>query len=68
MDLAWNVMPSTTGPTVGADCRGLISADVITMTSVSELKITGHEEDNVYSGSAPQCEVKTYVMPILDWN
>ena len=57
-------------------CRGFVTSDVIDdfvgvglrESIVSELKIAGHKEDNVfYPGSAPQCEVKTYVLPILDW-
>ena len=66
----------TAGPTVGANCRGFVTSDVmddfvgvgLRGSIVSELKIAGHEEDNVfYPGSAPQCEVKTYILPILDW-
>ena len=62
--------------TPSTECRGFATSDVmddficvgLRESNVSELKIAGHEEDNVfYPGSAPPCEVKTYVLPILDW-
>ena len=57
-------------------CRGFVTSGVmddfigvgLRESIASELRITGHEEDNVYPGSAPQCEVKTYVLSILDWD
>ena len=57
---------------VSWDCHADVMDDFVGVglheSIVSELKITGHEEDNVfYPGLAPQCEVKTYVLPILDW-
>ena len=75
-DPARNVTLLTACPTVGANCRGFVTSDVmddfvgvgLCKWNVSELWIAGHEEDNVfYPGSAPQCEVKTYVLPTLDW-
>ena len=75
-DPARNVTLLTAGSTMGTNCRGFVTSDVmddfvgvgLRGSIVFELRIVGHEEDNVfYPGSVPQCDVKTYVLPILDW-
>ena len=50
------MIPSAASPTVGANCRGFVTSGVmddfvgvgLRESIVSELKIAGHEEDNVF--------------------